>query len=390
MSDWNRYTLEEVCSIYDGPHATPAKRVSGSYFLSISSLQDGRLDLSESAFLSEEDYVLWTKRVTPTQGDIVFSYETRLGQAAMIPSGLRCCLGRRMGLLRTKDTNIVDPSFLLHYYLGAPFQQIIKDNTVFGTTVDRIPLQKMGDFEVLLPPLPEQKKIAEILSSIDNAIIIYEQQAKALENLLDALMREKIVMNASTRWIKIGAACTAQAGGTPDRSVKRYYEGNIPWVKSGEVKGGNINHTDESISEEAVSSSPAKIVPAGSVLIAMYGATAGQTARLRIDATTNQAVLSLNSSTSELTNDYLYHAVTAFKGQLLLACQGSGQPNLSSGLIKELEIPLPDLFAQNRISSALDSVNHRALLLRSKICSTMALKSSVSADLLSGRKRVTL
>jgi type I restriction enzyme S subunit len=259
-----------------------------------------------------------------------------------------------------------------------------------GTGVPTLNRNDVHDQLIGIPPLPEQKKIAEILSRIDNTIIIYEQQAKALANLLDALMREKIVMNASTRWVKIGAACTAQAGGTPDRSVKRYYEGNIPWVKSGEVKGGNIIHTDESISMEAVSSSPTKIVPAGSVLIAMYGATAGQTARLRIDATTNQAVLSLNSSTSELSNDYLYHAVTAFKGQLLLACQGSGQPNLSSGLIKELEIPLLDLFTQNRISSALDSVNHRASLLRSKICSTMALKGSVSADLLSGRKRVTV
>lgn len=284
----------------------------------------------------------------------------------------------------------VDAKFLYYSLCNLYERGVVKNYQQQTTGIINLQLGEYLRESIYFPPLPEQKKIAEILSGIDNAIIIYEQQERALANLLAALMREEIVMNASTRWIKIGDACTAQAGGTPDRSVKRYYEGNIPWVKSGEVKGGNIIQTDEYISEEAVSSSPAKIVPAGSVLIAMYGATAGQTARLRIDATTNQAVLSLNSSTSELSNDYLYHAVTAFKGQLLLACQGSGQPNLSSGLIKGLEIPLPDLFTQNRISSALESVNHRASLLRSKICSAMALKSSISADLLSSRKRVTL
>ena len=208
--------------------------------------------------------------------------------------------------------------------------------------------------------------------------------------MLDALMQEEVAMNTSAKWIKIGDACTAHAGGTPDRSQKGYYEGGIPWVKSGEVKGDDIFQTDESISEEAVSNSSAKIVPSGSVLVAMYGATAGQTARLRIDATTNQAVLSLNSNTSELSNDYLYHSVTAFKNQLLLTCQGSGQPNLSSGLIKELEIPLPDPLVQHRISSALDSVRHRVSALRSKINSAKSLKSLVSADLLSGRKRVSI
>ena len=245
-------------------------------------------------------------------------------------------------------------------------------------------------YHLPIPPLPEQKKIAEILSGIDRAIAIYEKQAKVLANMLDALMQEEIVMNTSTKWIKVGDACTAQAGGTPDRSQKGYYEGRIPWVKSGEVKGEDIFQTDESISNEAIFNSSVKIVPSGSVLVAMYGATAGQTARLGIDATTNQAVLSLNSKTRELSNDYLYHSVTAFKNQLLLACQGSGQPNLSSGLIKELEIPLPDPLVQQRISSALDSVRHRVLALRSKINSSKSLKNSIASDLLSGRKRVSV
>jgi type I restriction enzyme, S subunit len=295
----------------------------------------------------------------------------------------------KMAAIRT--TEEMDPRFLAYQMSQDTFQiQLRGDITGMALSQTNITHDNLLAKSIVVPPLPEQKKIAEILSGIDIAIAIYEQQANALAYMLDALMQEEIVMNTSTKWIKVGDACTAQAGGTPDRSQKEYYEGRIPWVKSGEVKGEDIFQTDESISNEAISNSSAKIVPSGSVLVAMYGATAGQTARLRIDATTNQAVLSLNSKTRELSNDYLYHSVTAFKNQLLLSCQGSGQPNLSSGLIKELEIPLPDPLVQQRISSALDSVRHRVLALRSKINSSKSLKNSIASDLLSGRKRVSI
>jgi len=306
--------------------------------------------------------------------------------------------------LKAKDKGIVSPLYICfeldRKQIDLQFADHLFDSdwfvqAIFGIAKEgarshgllNIGIEEFFSAQLPVPPLTEQKKIAEILSGIDKAIGIYEEQAKVLANMLDALMQEEIVMNTSTKWIKVGDACTAQAGGTPDRSQKGYYEGRIPWVKSGEVKGEDIFQTDESISNEAISNSSAKIVQSGSVLVAMYGATAGQTARLMIDAATNQAVLSLKSKTIELSNDYLYHSVTAFKNQLLLTCQGSGQPNLSSGLIKELEIPLPDQLVQQKISSALDSVRHRTLALRGKINSSKSLKNSIASDLLSGRKR---
>src|SRR5690242_14973040 len=91
------FALGELVDIFDGPHATPPKTNNGPIFLGISNLVRGRLDLSNTEHLSEEDYLRWTRRVEPQPGDIVFSYETRLGEAAAIPPGLRCCLGRRMG-----------------------------------------------------------------------------------------------------------------------------------------------------------------------------------------------------------------------------------------------------------------------------------------------------
>jgi len=134
--------------------------------LGISSLVAGRIDLAASEHLSEEDYVTWTRRVTPNPDDVVFSYETRLGEAARIPDGLKCCLGRRMALMRPDPTR-VNARFLLYAYLGPQFQETIRQRTIHGSTVDRIPLVQFPRFPICVPQLPEQNAIAAILGSLD-------------------------------------------------------------------------------------------------------------------------------------------------------------------------------------------------------------------------------
>jgi type I restriction enzyme S subunit len=162
-------TIGEIAAIFDGPHATPVKTEDGPIFLSISSLESGRLDLSKSARLSDKDFEKWTKRVTPQKGDLLFSYETRLGEAALMPAGIKACLGRRMGLLRPRSEKIV-PEYLLYAYLSPAFQQTIVANTITGATVDRIALNEMSKFPIRVPELDEQKKVAELLENIDAKI----------------------------------------------------------------------------------------------------------------------------------------------------------------------------------------------------------------------------
>lgn len=162
-------TIGQVAELFDGPHATPVKTDDGPIFLSISSLESGRLDLSKSARLAEEDFKKWTKRVTPRKGDLLFSYETRLGEAALMPDGVRACLGRRMGLLRPRSDKVV-PEYLLYAYLSPAFQQTIVANTITGATVDRVALSEMPDFPIRIPGMDEQKKVAGLLKDIDAKI----------------------------------------------------------------------------------------------------------------------------------------------------------------------------------------------------------------------------
>ena len=191
--EWKSVALGNLVEVFDGPHATPTKTPTGPLFLGISNLASGRLDLTATEHLSDDDYLRWTRRVTPTTNDVVFSYETRIGEAALIPKGLRACLGRRMGLLRARD-GTVDPRFLLYAFLGIQFQETLRARTVHGSTVDRIPLIEMPDFPIRVPRnIAEQRAIAHILGTLDDKIELNRRMNATLEAMAWALFKSWFV-----------------------------------------------------------------------------------------------------------------------------------------------------------------------------------------------------
>lgn len=185
MSDWETVGFGDLGTIYDGPHATPDRVTEGPYFLNIASLDNGRLDLSKSDHVTHDDFARWTRRVTPREGDLLFSYETRLGDAALMPPGISACLGRRMALLRP-DTSRVDPRFLLYLYLGPAMQRTIEQNTIHGATVNRIALSTIGRWPVKIPHLDEQRAIAEVLGALDDKIAVNNSSEHTIDHVISA------------------------------------------------------------------------------------------------------------------------------------------------------------------------------------------------------------
>ncbi|MCW4465647.1 restriction endonuclease subunit S [Glutamicibacter sp. MNS18] len=182
-------TWADLGTTFDGPHATPQRVNEGPYFLNISSLNSGRLDLEKSDHVTPEEFAKWTRRVTPQKDDLLFSYETRLGEAALMPDGIEACLGRRMALLRP-NREIVNPRFLLYFYLSPAFRQLIEQNTIHGATVNRIGLSTMGNWSLSIPPIDEQGKIAEVLGALDDKIATNNKIALTIEALGSARFRQ--------------------------------------------------------------------------------------------------------------------------------------------------------------------------------------------------------
>ena len=151
--------------------------------------------------------------------------------------------------------------------------------------------------------------------------------------------------------IRLGDYISTQSGGTPNTKKSEYYdEGTIPWLSSGEVNQGYISSTEKYITEDGLANSAAKWVPENSVVIAMYGATAGKVGFITIPLTTNQAVCAL------LPNDafdplYLYYAVSSKKDWMIAQCRGAAQPNISQGIIRSMEIPMPSLDEQMQFAN---------------------------------------
>jgi len=159
---WQIKKLGDVADVYDGPHATPTTVDSGPIFLGIGALQDGEINLGETRHVTHQDFIQWTRRVRPQANDVVFSYETRLGQAAIIPDGLVCCLGRRMGLIRFNNGTVF-PRYFLYQYLSPQFREFLESKTIRGATVDRLSIKDIPSFPILLPPLSEQERIVALL-----------------------------------------------------------------------------------------------------------------------------------------------------------------------------------------------------------------------------------
>ena len=158
-------------------------------------------------------------------------------------------------------------------------------------------------------------------------------------------------------WVvkKLGDVCETTSGGTPNRKDSSLYGGHIPWVKSGELDKGIITDTEEKITDEAIKKSSAKVFPKGTLLIALYGATIGKLAFLGIAAATNQAICGIFENKS-IDSKYLYQFLFFSKAGLVKQGIGGAQPNISQGILKNLDLPLPPLPIQHAIVTKIEEI----------------------------------
>ena len=290
--------------------------------------------------------------------------------------------------------------FISQYEIWA-FVENLSQRSGGQTGVD---LDKLKKYPFPLPPLPEQQKIASILSTVDEKLENIDAQISKTQELKKGLMQQLLTKGIghtkfksselgdipdSWEVVVLSNYAVSFAGGTPLRSKKEYYEnGTIPWVKSGEVNQMNILKTREHITEEAINDSSAKLIKVNSVLVALYGATAGNVGMLRIEAASNQAVLAISAKTDDIVNNFIYHYLKLVTRKLMSLTQGSGQPNLSKGIIDSLKIPLPKKSEQQKIATILSTVDEKITSLQTKKQTYQQLKKGLMQQLLTGRIRV--
>jgi len=437
-------TIGEIAVVFDGPHATPKKTDSGPYFLSISSLENGKLDLSKSAHLSEEQFIKWTKRVTPEEGDILFSYETRLGEAALMPPNVKGCLGRRMGLLRP-DQNKVLPAYLLYAYLSHDFQSTIEQRKNHGCTVDRIALKELPSFPIRIPPLPEQKSAVHILRSLDEKIELNRQMNATLECMAQALFKswfvdfDPVIDNALAAGNPIPEAFAARAetrrntladgtanrdvakqfpaafqfteemgwipegwkvsrlhtlidligGGTPKTSVDEYWNGSIPWFSVVDAPNNSdvfVIDTDKKITELGLEQSSTKILREGSTIISARG-TVGKCALVGKEMAMNQSCYGIHGANG-IADIYTYYTIRQFVSDLQHRGHGSVFNTITRDTFQSIYVP----FGKVELTRKFDQdVNPLLKRIRFNLCHNTELtnlRDTLLPKLISGEIRI--
>ncbi|NUY82355.1 restriction endonuclease subunit S [Flavobacterium sp. MAH-1] len=149
------------------------------------------------------------------------------------------------------------------------------------------------------------------------------------------------------------------SGGTPNTQKQEYYSGNVPWLKTQEITFNRIYKTETFITEEGLNNSSAKWIPENSVIVAMYGATAGRIAINKIPLTTNQACCNIILNPSQANYNFIYYHLLSRYEEIAGMAIGGAQPNLNAGVIKDLRIQIPPIETQNKIAEILTTIDDK-------------------------------
>ena len=274
----------------------------------------------------------------------------------------------------------VDNQYLFYYFQGIDFKSFIKEGTL-----PVLRTKEIANLPFYFPSLTEQQRIVDILArefaKIDALKANAEKSLQAAKDLFLQILTETFSNPDWTRK-RIGDVFDTGAGGTPLKTYKEYYEnGDIPWLRSGEVCKKYITETELFITQLGMDNSSAKMFPENSVVVAMYGATAGQVGILHLETTTNQAVCGIFPR-KDYIPEFVYYSLLNSKKGLVAQATGNAQPNISQIKIKNTTIPVISKDKQVAVVSRLDDLNDLCNALQQNYQKTLTLCDDLKQSLL--------
>jgi type I restriction enzyme S subunit len=380
MKNWEVKKLGVVCSFFNGQAHEKVIDENGKY------------KLINSKFVSSEGEKFKRTNIALSPlfvNDIVMVMSDvpngkTLAKCFVVDKEDTYTLNQRICVIRSKN---FDTRFL-YYQLNRNKYLLSFDN---GENQSNLRKDDILNCELFVPPLKEQQQIVSILdeafAAIAKAKANAEQNLKNAKELFESYLQE-LFENGDWEEKKLSDLSNTGAGGTPLKSHKDYYQGgNVPWLRSGEVSKKDIVECELFITEKGLKNSSARLFPEDTVLIAMYGATAGQVGILRFECTTNQAVCGILPN-KNIIPEFLYYKFMAGKQALVDQAVGGAQPNISQIKIKNTLVPFISLNEQQTIVKKLDALSAETKKLEAiyqkKIKDLEELKKSVLQKAFSG------
>ncbi len=359
---WTYKKLGEVCKIARGGSPRPIKNY-------ITTSSDGLNWIKIGDTDPQGKYIFSTKEKIRKEGlkktrwveenEFLLSNSMSFGRPYILKTN-GCIHDGWLVLRDYQDSLFID---FFYYLLISPFVQKQFKIKAQGSTVSNLNTDRVTNIDITFPSLEEQERIVARLDAafaqIDELRANAEKQLEEARALFNAALNEEMKPKKGWEEKTVGDIFKTYSGGTPIKSNKSYYEnGNIPWIRSGEVCKRFITESELFITEEGLKNSSAKFYPIDTVLIAMYGATAAQVGILKFPATSNQAVCGILPNKNYLP-DFVYFWFKHIEEQLASQAQGGAQPNISQEKIKRVLIPFISLSEQEAIVERLDGLSER-------------------------------
>jgi type I restriction enzyme S subunit len=360
---WPTVKLGDVCQFVRGPFGGALKKeffTEDGY--AVYEQQHAIYDQFENIrYFVDENKFNEMKRFELREGDLIMSCSGTMGKVAIVPAEIKKGIINQ-ALLKLTPNKVLDLKFLKLYMESGLFQLQLNENTHGAAIKNVASVSILKDIEIPLPPLAEQKRIAAILDKADEIRRKREQTIAKLDQLAQSIFVEMFghpaLNTKNLPLISLGEVGKWKSGGTPARSNKEYFIGDINWFSSGELEQMYISNSAEKISKSALETTSASLVKKGSLMLGMYDTAALKSSIADIDCSCNQAIAFAEITNPCIDTIYVYLAIQFGKDHFKRLQRGVRQKNLNLEMIRQIKIPLPAINKQLEFVEIFKNIQH--------------------------------
>jgi type I restriction enzyme, S subunit len=392
MTEWRQVRLEKIAiKITDGSHHSPKELVDGIPMYSVKDMREQGFYSENAKTISESDYQKLIKSgCQPEIDDILIAKDgSVLKHIFRVKTKPDYVLLSSIAIIRP-DKSIVEPSFLVYAIKEPSTKDLILNNFVGGSGVPRIVLKDFKQVDIPLPPLPEQRAIASVLSSLDDKIDLLLRQNKTLEQMAETLFRQWFVEDPNPEWEErpLGELVTVKRGGSP-RPIQDYLsDSGYRWLKISDATkepSPFIFEIKEHIKEEGLKKTT--LLKAGKLVLS-NSATPGLPKILQVDTCIHDGWLHFPKS--HFSNEFLYLLFKKIRPELLQQGNGSIFTNLKTDILKEYPIPIADDESLKFFDNQVKPLFVKLLSNQTQIRTLEKMRDTLLPKLMSGEVRVLI
>jgi type I restriction enzyme S subunit len=401
---WRAEKLDKISRVVDSAHQTPIFSDAGYPMVRVGDIKGGKITLENTKYVPQDIFEIFTKNHKPTFNDLLMTRVGSYGRCSIVKSQREFCLGQNTVVINPQS---VDSDYLYYFLQTENINNQIED-TVGGSSQKSLSLGAIKSLNILTPVKPEQQKIAQILTSVDEVIEKTQAQIDKLKDLKTAMTQELLTKgighlefkDSPVGRIPVGWEVKTIEEVTTDVTYgltvrPKYIDEGVPLVSGKECKDGWLDFSiSNKISDSDFGALRTRSLPKVDDVIMTKTGTVGRVALVRKEYPAfaiSQNVALLTPNKSQVVPAFLELLLTSqiVKEQIRLGISTLSIPDLQLGVLKNFQIPLPNQNEQEEITLIINSTKTKINYCNNKLSSLLSLKKALMQDLLTGKVRVT-